>query len=159
MLNPRNYLEDCIRYGKLGLWTGAFPWEAVDNCINNETFEYSGNVEARQNFEARTKCAWDSLEDDPTVKIECPKCHKLVACPWTTCNEKYMWTTSEAGKLGEGFAERDFDGWCKDCSFRSNISHELLRAHKFRKDVERLIAKDDPLPMPGTFLDKNGRAP
>lgn len=153
MLNPRNYLEDCVRNGKFGLWTSGFPWEAINNCINNETFDYSPSYEARQKFVARTRYAWDSLDDSRTINVECPKCKTLIPCPWTTCNSESKWSTYDVGKTGTGFAEKYFGAQCKNCHFVNG--HEILRATKFRKDVDRLRSHN--YPMPGTFLDKNGK--
>lgn len=42
MLNPRAYLEDCIRTGRMALWNVAVPWRLVAECIDSETFEYKG---------------------------------------------------------------------------------------------------------------------
>ncbi|KAI7318221.1 hypothetical protein KC315_g10135 [Hortaea werneckii] len=40
MLNPRAYLEDCLRNGRVRLWQTRFPWKAVDQRIDRETFAY-----------------------------------------------------------------------------------------------------------------------
>ena len=40
MLNPRSFLEDCIRQNKLSLWHAGLPWALIDQVVDNETFEY-----------------------------------------------------------------------------------------------------------------------
>lgn len=40
MLNPRAYLEDCIRHGRMAIWNVEMPWRVVAECIDSETFEY-----------------------------------------------------------------------------------------------------------------------
>ena len=151
MLNPRNYLEDCVRYGKFSLWTSGFPWKAIDDCIDNDTFEYNASAEARQRFEETTKHAWDSRDDKPVITLECPKCKNATSSPWTTCDSRPMWI-HKPGKFGVGFTEKLFEAWCQHCGFL--INHDVQRATRFRKDVERLLSHA--CPMPGTFLDKHG---
>lgn len=34
MLNPRTYLEDCLRFGIMDIWKMGMPWKAVDAVIN-----------------------------------------------------------------------------------------------------------------------------
>jgi len=151
MLNPRNYLEDCIRFGKFRLWTSGFPWEAVNACIDNDTFEYSPRAEARQKFESTTQHAWNSLDDSPNINIACPKCKKMISCPWTTCDSG-PWMFQNTGESGHGFADKLFAAQCMHCNLRTN--HDVQRAMKLRKDVELL--KSHACPMPGTSLDKDG---
>lgn len=151
MLNPRNFLEDCIRYEKVGLWCSGFPWEAVNACIDNETFTYSASPNARQKFELETQRAWNSLDDRPAIDLECPKCMKVMSWPWTTCDRE-PWVLQNTALLGSGFADRSFEARCPHCDFE--FDHDILRAIKFRKDVELLRTYD--YPMPGTFLNKDG---
>lgn len=151
MLNPRNYFEDCIRFGKLRLWTTGFPWDAINACIDNETFEYSPSAEARQNFESKTRHAWDNLHDSPSISVACPGCRKMIICPWTTCDSG-PWMFRDTGDSGSGFADKAFEAQCTQCTFKTN--HDVQRAMKFRKDVRLLKLHD--YPMPGTFLDKHG---
>lgn len=39
MLNPRAYLEDCIRLGRMALWNLKMPWNTIAACINASTFK------------------------------------------------------------------------------------------------------------------------
>lgn len=153
MLNPRDYLADCIRYGKRGLWTNGFPWEAVNACIDNETFEYETSKEAREFFESSTKLPYDALKMPWQIEIDCPSCSRAVACAWTTCTSESSPPGSYSGDDGRGFAEKSFRRMCDGCSF--TISHEKLRAHKLYKDVQLLMTNGTP--MPGTLLDHSGK--
>ncbi|TKA29017.1 hypothetical protein B0A50_03429 [Salinomyces thailandicus] len=40
MLNPRAYLEDCLRNGRMRLWHTRMPWQAAAECIDSQTFDY-----------------------------------------------------------------------------------------------------------------------
>ncbi len=57
--------------------------------------------------------------------------------------------------LAHGFADKEFHRMCENCKVL--IDHNMLRAQKFRKDLELLLLKD--VPMPGTVLDINGTMP
>ena len=135
MLNPRRFTEDCIRYNKLRLWKTGLPWEAIDACINNETFEYSA-----------------SLYDSPDFTIPCPKCKKSVSTRWTTCDSPDLWD-KKPGELGIGYADKKFEASCDKCGFIT--THEVLCGMKFRHDVELLRSRD--YCMAGTILDHNGK--
>ena len=152
MLNPRDFLEDCIRYQKLNFWNGGLPWALINSCIDNNSFEYSTGDEARHVFESKTGYAWDSLDDSPNLDMECPSCSRPVSVPWTTCTADSTWT-DRSGVIGQGFSEKQFLARCHFCNIL--IDHDLLRAQKFRKDVQRLLLKD--IPMPGTILSVEGR--
>ncbi len=77
-----DFLEDCIRYGKLDFWRIGFPWAEINACIDNETFDFIGSQEAIQNFETMTGQSWDSLSEDNIIEIRCPKCASTYAVPW-----------------------------------------------------------------------------
>ena len=152
MLNPRDFLEDCIRHQKMNFWREGLPWAGINNCIDNNTFKYVASDEARQLFETDTGHSWDSIHDPPNLSLDCPSCNRSLSIPWTTCTSDSAWmNVSEVN--GHGFAERDFRVICGSCDIV--IDHELLRAQKFRKDVQRLLLKD--IPMPGTVLRIEGK--
>lgn len=153
MLNPRSYVEDCIRHGKLSLWKTGLPWQAIDECINNDTFEYLPSSVARENFESRTSFAWDSLQDSSVTTVSCAKCKTALTCPWTTCDTASRWVGITPGEGGAGYADDDFKIRCRSCQFTTD--HEILRGMKFRHDVEQLKYHD--ICMPGTILDKDGK--
>ena len=146
MLNPRDFLSDCIRRGKQGLWYNGFPWEAVNACIDNSTFEYDTSEEAHHLFGNLTKLPYDALEMPSEIAIQCPKCSRPVSCQWTT--------GFDAGQ-GSGFAEKNFVKLCPHASCEFVINHERLRVNKFFEDVRRL--KFNGTPMSGTILDHEGQ--
>ena len=153
MLNPRDFLEDCLRHGKMQFWKTGLPWEAIDSCIDNNSLEYCASQQAQGFFEAQTKEAWDSLNDKPTTLVPCPKCKRLLTCPWTTCDRAFFQETTGLELSDHGLADKQFQLSCQFC--RVTINHGVLRTQKFRRDLEQLLLND--VPMPGTILSLNGR--
>src|ERR1700722_12965700 len=84
MLNPRAFLEDCIRSAKLPLYKTGFPWEAINSCIDNKNFDYLPGDASREFFERRTGRSWDNLHDSMTKSLNCPRCQKMLPVPWTS---------------------------------------------------------------------------
>jgi Glycine-rich domain-containing protein-like len=150
MLNPRSFLEDCIRHNRMPLWHAGFPWTQVDDCINSTTFIYTPRKDSIFTFEAGTSRAWDNLHDPPVKQITCPGCGSNVQPPWTDGNVGREVDRAFEGR--RGFADKDFEFDCDSCSIR--ITHETLRLSKFRRDIE-LLQKFD-LPLPGTILSVKG---
>lgn len=156
ILNPRDFLEDCLRQGKMKFWRAGLPWAAIDPCINNDTFEYSASEAAMERFEDRTGCKWDSLNDPPNATIECPSCRQRMYVPWTRWDSQEAWRESSPVQLnGElhatGLSDNHFKVHCQ-CGII--IDHELLRTQKFRRDMQALRNLD--VPMPGTILSDKG---
>lgn len=159
MLNPRDFLEDCLRQGKMRFWRAGLPWAVIDHCINNSTFEYSADKAAMEYFEDRTGYRWDSLNDFPTATIKCPLCRRQLYVPQTRWDSQLAWTKSsslkDAGLYGEltaaGFSDKRFEVQCQ-CGIV--IDHELYRTQKFRRDIQALHNMD--VPMPGTILNDTG---
>lgn len=150
MLNPWSFLEDCIKFGRMGLWTSGFPFEIVDQCIDNQTLEYFPGDEAMYYFSEKTSLSWDNLLDSPDTLVECPKCNDSVRVPWTAGT-----VGKSPDKLFEdfhGFADKHFHATCPNCRFE--INHEQLKVLKFRKDVMGMVNAG--IPMPGTFYNLNG---
>ncbi|KAJ5960034.1 uncharacterized protein N7479_007184 [Penicillium vulpinum] len=150
MLNPRSFLEDSIRYGKMSTWATGFPWEAIDGCINNHTMEYTVSEEGQRLFEEKLDLQWDNLHDPPNKKVDCPHCKKENTAPWTEAH--FGETVTHAFKLGNGYADNTFEMRCVDC--RKLIDHGRLRVAKFRKDLEGALYQG--LPMPGSFTNIRG---
>ncbi|KAF6797079.1 alpha-ketoglutarate-dependent sulfonate dioxygenase [Colletotrichum musicola] len=164
MLNPRLYLEDCIRYGRGALWAGGMPWAVVNEAIDN-TYAYAVSDDCVSNWSSRTDLSWRN-EDDPDIKtIKCPSCNAAVSIPWTTCGQPEGYTgprytspipppspkltkTRRPGIVGQGLADGQLSHQCA-CSL--TITHEALRAAKFRNDVQASITQDHAIP--GTILD------
>ena len=168
-LNPRDFLEDCTRYGVMKFWQTGLPWATVNACIDNDTFEFVTSSTAIQAFEAKTGNAWNSLDDPPTISLDCPQCRRKNSVKLTRWDLQFAWleSTSPAVRLatgtrvpyklnGEimpgGFADKTFEA---DCSCGLKLDHELFKTQKFRKDMEALRFND--VPMPGTILDLNGK--
>lgn len=152
MLNPRAFLEDCIRYGKVKFWRTGLPWAAIDSCIDNTTLEYSGTKKAKKDFKSELGFSWNSMKDSTSVAIPCPNCDRIQTCPWTTCDASFFLGRSD-DDLGRGFADKDFELRCTTC--KVTISHEALRMRKFRKDMQNLMLGN--VAMPGTILAVNGK--
>ena len=159
MLNPRDFLEDCLRQGKMKFWRAGLPWAVIDPCIDNHTFEYSAGDAAMKHFEGRTRYKWNSLIDPPTATIECPSCRRTLNVPWTRWDSQDTWTKTNSLDLsasyGEsvaaGFSDKKFEALCQ-CGLV--IDHELLRVQKFRRDIQALRNLD--VPMPGTVMLPTG---
>ena len=159
MLNPRDFLEDCLRQGKMRFWRAGLPWAVIDPCINNNTFEYCASEAAMESFEDRTGFKWDSLHDPPNATIECCSCGRKLYVPWTRWNSERAWTHSDSPgsaelygeSLAAGVSDKSFEVQCQ-CGVV--VTHEYLRIQKFRRDIKTLHNSD--VPMPGTILNHNG---
>ncbi|KAL4895138.1 hypothetical protein BDV59DRAFT_192076 [Aspergillus ambiguus] len=149
-LNPRAFLEDCIRYGQRGLWSSGFPLAAVDACINNETLEYHVPLPGVKAFEQKSGLPWDNLHGPDTTTVVCPSCAHEVVTPWTAGSISLPLDRAFDGF--HGFADQKFSIRCSTCNL--TIDHERLRVAKFRKDVEALLHRE--YPMPGTFYNLRG---
>ncbi|KAJ5808189.1 hypothetical protein N7474_009458 [Penicillium riverlandense] len=150
MLNPRNFLEDCIRYGKMSTWVTGFPWDPINRCINDRTMEYTISEQPQRLFEQQVQVNWDNLDDPPNKEIQCPACSSVNLVPWTTGDMGP--TSKDAFKDARGYADNSFETTCNRCKLI--INHDLLKVAKFRNDAEALLNKN--LPMPGTFYNING---
>ncbi|KAF2009252.1 hypothetical protein BU24DRAFT_401985 [Aaosphaeria arxii CBS 175.79] len=152
MLNPRGYFEDCIRLSKDFLWQTIFPWETIYNSIDNETYVYTRNEATTDTFFNMTNCPWDFRQDNSPKQIDCPKCSRRTAVPWTNPPQ------STATKALDDYLSHD-DGFCGKsfnytCLCGLAITHEKLRVGKFIEDVWQL--QDYQRPMPGTILNSMG---
>ncbi|MCJ1445055.1 MAG: hypothetical protein MMC23_005560 [Stictis urceolatum] len=152
-LNPRNWMSDCIRHGKMGLWQTGIPWPVINSVIDN-TCDYQPSTTARQVFESQTGHPWDNLKEPPGVSLSCPRCKAKVTAPWTSCVEKNQWLDPKVAETGVGFADAGFEARCT-CGL--TIHHDLLRTQRFRKDLQALLVHQ--VPMPGTLLSLNGLTP
>lgn len=182
MLNPRAYLEDCVRLGRMALWNTKMPWNAIAECIDPSTFIFQAGdvaegaftrltghyvsekpiVSEGHNTDVNRSIQWDNLIDGDAKKLNCPSCQANIHVPWTTCcqhtTEKPKSDRNLAENVdavlasGEGFSDRDFSATCPGCEIR--ITHDLLRADKFCTDVRQLLTKGTP--MPGTILGLRG---
>lgn len=156
MLNPRTYLEDCMRAPKPSLWRTSFPWKLIYECIDDETFEYTPPVEAKHTFMRSPFIPWDWREDDSLKALTCPRCCSLVMVPYTRppgplrydpgrAVDEYL--SGDTGYAGACFNER-----CHRCGL--NMTHEKLRVGKFIHDASEVMLNR--LPLPGTILNADG---
>ena len=165
MLNPRAYLEDCLRMGRMQLWHTGFPWHAAFDCINSETFAFEAGDEAAQNFANAAGLHWDQLNDLRTKEVKCPACFKTIKCAYTTAPEIASlrigsYSTWDSLSLhvddllssGTGFCDRQLVTVCPHCA--TDVTHDRLKVAKFWCDLQRLAAED--LPMGGTLLGYQG---
>ena len=152
ILNPRNYLADCLRFSKMNLWAGGLPWRPVAASINNEDFFYNPGQNAQKAFTTYTKHTWNNL-DEPKLVLSCPYCRTRNTVDWTTSTTKSAWNRSNKGENGIGFVDPGFQMMCTSC--RQVTDHELLRAQSFIRDVQKLLVHQTP--MPGTILALDGK--
>ncbi|KAI7536754.1 hypothetical protein KC331_g11296 [Hortaea werneckii] len=163
MLNPRAYLEDCLRNGRVRLWQTRFPWKAVDQRIDRETFAYEPGHLAVSAWGVMTGgLSWSNFELGKK-EVCCPHCGGLNLCDWSTCGDgKGDRSKLQFGRLaswidgilvsGNGYCDQKFGLACTAC--QQDIDHSSLAAGKFRSDLEILI--EDCTPMRGTLLDLQG---
>jgi hypothetical protein len=150
MLNPRAYLEDCIRSANMHLWNSSFPWHLMDKCIDNRSFDYQPGPAAQALFEKLTGRPWDNLKEDSEKTLACLRCGAPIHVPWTRGG-----LSSDLGvgyEASFGYADKSFEAFCEKCAFPHD--HNTLRLARFRKDLEALFNADQPLP--GTFFDIYG---
>jgi hypothetical protein len=84
MLNPKNYLEDCIKFGLKDLWATGIPWKAINASIDTK-FSYRLPDEAKENFVSKTGHSWNNIDDPFNKKLYCPRCSQQLEIPWSTC--------------------------------------------------------------------------
>ena len=90
MLNPRSYLEDCIRFGLSEFWAAGMPWRAVNEAIDNTTFAYNIPESGRAAFTAKVSHTWNNVQDLMFKTLSCPTCPRVIVVPWTTCASEEM---------------------------------------------------------------------
>ncbi|EGU78881.1 hypothetical protein FOPG_12288 [Fusarium oxysporum f. sp. conglutinans race 2 54008] len=157
MLNPYNFLEDCIRQGHRQFWQSGMPWSLVNAAIDG-SFSYNVSDDDKARWVAQTGRQWDNV-DDPLVKtIACPNknCAQPFDVPWTTCGlEETPKSPDRPGLMGAGYGDIRFEARCPKCNTR--ITKETLSVAKFCKDADNTIFKSQP--MPGTMLWPNSGTP
>ncbi|KAF2428684.1 hypothetical protein EJ08DRAFT_719442 [Tothia fuscella] len=149
MLNPRNFFEDCYRYGKMDFFATPMPWASIDKGIDIVTFIYTPTLKAVSNFEQSTGLKWDNLEDDMSKSLFCPTCAISISVPWT---DGSAWLDTEELNPGTGYADAGFTTSCMNC--KTAITHDALRVQKFKTDMQACLRSD--IPMPGTVLGVDG---
>lgn len=153
LLNPRDFLHDCIRFQWIALWNTGFPLRLVSSCIDDETFIYCPSDKAPDSFLAATGLPWNSLTDKQQLILRCPNCNQPMHVPWTTATDAGSWRTADGGgENGKGYTDPLFETVCSGCHVPSN--HDSFKVQKFKTDAKMLIEKTTPLP--GTVLNMKG---
>jgi len=93
-LNPRSYLEDCIRFNLKNLWATGFPWHAINAAIDT-SFNYDIPDSGKAEFVAQTGHNWSNSDDSLKKKLHCPRCTHQLEIPWTTCCDDKLPTLRE----------------------------------------------------------------
>lgn len=163
MLNPRAYLEDCLRNGRMRLWHTRMPWQAAAECIDSQTFDYQPGVGATHVFKQMTECEWENSEMGQQ-SVRCPSCSVLNLSPWTVCADSQLSSSPPLAfdtlsacvdarlTYGSGYCDKQFHLTCRAC--KQGIDHARLAAGKFCTDVESLLQHR--VPMRGTLLGLKG---
>ncbi|KAF9741462.1 hypothetical protein PMIN01_01001 [Paraphaeosphaeria minitans] len=153
MLNPRAYLEDCMRFGKRTQWRSSFPWQLIEESID-ESFAYDPPAESKETFARLTPDApWDWEHDMCDKSVACPRCCNELLVPYTRTPTKYS-ADDISVYLAEyfGYASNSFYEVCSRCDLV--VTHEKLRVGKFVDDVTELRTHN--LPLYGTVLGAKG---
>jgi hypothetical protein len=155
MLNPYNFLEDCLRAGYGRLWRSGMPWELVNSALD-AGFNYNVTDEDKAHWVAQTGRSWENT-DDPIIKsISCPVCSNDVPIPWTTCGlDEHPKTADFPGLIGYGYGDGKLYTNCSSCTTR--ITKEFLSVAKFCKDARELLVNYSP--MPGTIINPTDGEP
>lgn len=163
-LNPRAFLEDCLRFGKMKFWRAGFPWEKISAAIDNETFGMKSEKLVETMWKFNTGFEWDSLKDKATTEIRCPQCKQPFRVPWTRWtrndafsieNDRFLGKRFKGETLGDGYADKAFQASCPGCSM--TFGRNDLQLLKFRHDFYHLTERE--YPMPGTIFDEDGTKP
>jgi hypothetical protein len=83
MLNPRDYYQDCVRYGFRDIWATGLPWAAINEAID-EDFTYDIPEAGKLQFASSTGRLWDNAEEGLSRFVDCPRCDQQNEVPWTT---------------------------------------------------------------------------
>lgn len=159
-LNPRAYLEDCLREGRMRLWHTPFPLQAVANHIDPSTHHYEVTKHAMASFTEQTGLGWDNLDGLVSATVDCHVCGLRNTAPWTTYGEvsqsfnaaSILEDVQALLSACQGYADKGFALTCQEC--KSLITHDALCVGKLRRDLVKLIEGDAVLP--GNILSKNG---
>lgn len=148
MLNPRCYLEDCIRFGLMKLWAAGMPWYCIDKVLDGGG-SYQASEDTQRNFVSKTGRPWDNLVEPEFKIMDCPRCVQELSIPWTTCSgTEHSGYDDKDSLVGSGFAESDLSHRCPACRYK--VTHDSLRVVNFMEDAEAMFTSD--WPLKGTLL-------
>ncbi|KAJ6442492.1 dihydrodipicolinate synthetase [Purpureocillium lavendulum] len=129
MLNPRAFLEDCMRHGMGTVWTAGMPWRLVSDAIDTR-FNYTVTDDAKARWTQTTNRPWANQGDATHKPLRCAFCKHTISVPWTTC----------------GKGEKDKTDILPGLNYK-----EVLSVSKFVQDSALLLSHS--VPMPGTILE------
>ncbi|KAG8630990.1 hypothetical protein KVT40_000130 [Elsinoe batatas] len=160
MLNPRAYLEDCLRENRMRLYHTEMPWEAINTAIDDQTFDYCSTDAARAFYAHLGGTSWDNESEQSEKIVSCPKCRMSNGVPWHEDGQHAKFSPTRYFKAnfehwanaGTGYADKGFSRCCIYCGFVMN--HENLVVGKFLRHL-RLLREED-VALPGTFLGNQG---
>ncbi|RSL98792.1 hypothetical protein CDV31_012423, partial [Fusarium ambrosium] len=155
LLNPTDFLEDCIRKGYRQFWQSGLPWTRVNATID-QSFNYTAPDSHKARWVAKTGRQWDNVDDSLVKSLSCPVCTTKLEIPWTTCGlEENPKTLERPGLIGSGYGDGKLEFRCSKCA--TLINKELLSVAKFCNDSKNLLVKH--YPMPGTILKTSNGIP
>ncbi|KAG0123808.1 hypothetical protein HOY82DRAFT_582082 [Tuber indicum] len=143
ILNPRCFLEDCYRVGKIDFWRAGLPWSVIDSLIDND-FDYNLPITAINNFQTSTNLSVENLDFPDSLPVNCPICSNLVPIPITNSRDS------------TGYADSKFFKTCPNGTCQAVINIDTLSRAKFLQALDRLTSPAG-TPLPGTILDKDGK--
>ncbi|KAK6008736.1 hypothetical protein QM012_000639 [Aureobasidium pullulans] len=169
MLNPRAYLEDCAREGRMRLWHTPFPLQIVASHISDLDYHYDIAKQTMSGFREQTGLDWNNLDGSNDTMIDCHSCGAQNIAPWTTCGDVFeeaeefpRWAAQNKVvdlkaiesrvSACQGFADKEFTLTCQKCN--SQITHDSLCVGKLRKDLKLLLEKG--VLLPGNILGNSG---
>ncbi|KAJ3524928.1 hypothetical protein NM208_g11858 [Fusarium decemcellulare] len=155
LLNPYNFLEDCMRRGHRQLWQSGMPWHLVNAAID-ESFNYNIPDDDKRRWLSQTGRSWENADDSLFKSTKCPGCQMPMNIPWTTCSlDEDSKSFQRPGLIGSGYGDGKLDHRCSSCGIR--VTKELLSVAKFCRDSRHLLTKG--YPMPGTILNPSKGMP
>lgn len=117
MMNSKVYLEDCFRQGLNKIWGVPFPWKHIRMMLERfeDSYIYNPPLETKQNFESRTGCFWENLEDPLFKIVHCYNCGETKTVDYVKLSKqqqpqskgKKSNSTTTVGFENSGYAEPD----------------------------------------------------
>ena len=149
MLNPHDFLHDCLRCGAVSLWKAGFPWDLVARNINKTSLRYEPSASTVATFERRTGLKWRCETLESYTTLTCPGCSSPVSVEWTKLYSE------GSSQMEKGNTLMPFTLTCQNCE--SQLSQDSVSKARFKADLKLLLSHDVILPC--TILSKDGLIP
>lgn len=149
MLNPRAFLQDCLRYSMLGVWKAGFPWQYVERHLSPQSLNFEPPQTCTDAYERVYQEQWHNPGHGTTATLTCPGCGHEVS---TSLLEIY--DLDEAGQE-KGNLRLPIHATCSDCHQR--LTQDSLVMARLRDDLRLLQGRQ--VPLPGTLLSAEGLLP